>query len=161
MAGTFFVDAAPDVGRNSWMRTSRTGLPRLLPVALLALAACTTNRRTDMDASSADVALDTAAVDVGDNDATGTNCQAIRFCIFGGQSLDVCVARGTLAAQDTFNKLLTCLRRQPMPACTGTDTSCTCPEECYADGLCLDETAACLDSSGATADGVCEQYCGG
>ena len=145
------------------MRTSATGLLRLLaPVLLLAglaASACTTNRRTDMDASSVDQGMETGPVAVADNDAAGTTCQGIRICIAAGQSLDVCLTRGTPAAQDTFNKLLTCLRQQPAPGCTGTDPACLCPEECYADGLCVDETADCLDTSAATADGVCDQYC--
>lgn len=128
-------------------------------MAALALSACTTNRRTDMDASSVDMGMEAGPVDVADNDATATTCQGIRTCVAAGQSLDVCVARGTPAAQDTFNRLLSCLRQQPTPGCTGTDPACVCPEECYADGLCLNETAACLDTSGATTDGVCDQYC--
>lgn len=146
------------------MRTFPTGLRLLVLTALassLLSGACTTNRRTDMDGSSVDVGMEAGPVDVADNDAAGTTCQGIRICIAAGQSLDVCTARGTPAAQDTFGKLLTCVQRQPAPGCTGTDLSCLCPEECYADGLCLDETAACLDTSGATADGVCDQYCGG
>jgi hypothetical protein len=116
----------------------------------------------------ADVGIDAAgAADGGDDaaggaaGASGASCQAIRLCIAAGQALDVCQARGTDAAQATFNALLTCLRTQPTPPCTGTDMGCTCREECYADGLCLDETSACVASSGATADGVCVQYCGG
>ena len=147
------------------MRKSLNGLLRLVApaelMAGLASAACTTNRRTDMDASSVDLGMEAGPVDVADNDAMGTTCQGIRICVAAGQSLDVCMARGTPAAQDTFGQLLTCLQRQPAPGCSGTDPACLCPEECYADGLCLDETAACLDTSGATADGVCDQYCGG
>jgi len=147
------------------MQTFLTGLRRLLGPAVLvacfASSACTTSRRTDMDASSVDLGMEAGPVDVADNDATGATCQGIRICIAAGQSLDVCMSRGTPAAQDTFGKLLTCLRQQPAPGCTGTDPACLCPEECYADGLCLDETAACVDTSGATADGVCDQYCGG
>ena len=146
------------------MATSSTSLHRVAALALLlslGAFACTANRRTDMDASPMDLGTEVGPLDVADNDATGTTCQGIRICIAAGQSLDVCVGRGTPAAQDTFNDLLTCLMQKPAPSCTGSDPSCTCPEECYADGLCLDETAACLDASGATADGVCDQYCGG
>lgn len=146
------------------MRTSPKGWLRVrASLLLLALAvsalACTTSRRTDMDGSSVDLGMETGSLDVADNDATGTTCQGIRICIAAGQSLDVCVSRGTPAAQDTFNKLLTCLQQKPSPGCTGSDPPCTCPEECYADGYCLDETAACVEASGATADGVCDQYC--
>ena len=108
----------------------------------------------------ADVGIDAAGAADGGDDAAGgaggaavASCQAIRLCIAAGQALDVCLARGTDAAQAAFNALLTCLRTQPTPPCAGTDMSCTCREECYADGLCLDETSACVASSGATAAG--------
>jgi len=147
------------------MPTSPKGLLRMVALMLLAgsfaSGACTTSRRTDMDGSSVDLGMEAGPLDVADNDAVGTTCQGIRICIAAGQSLDVCMARGTPAAQDTFGRLLTCLKQQPAPGCTGTDPACLCPEECYADGLCLDETAACLDTSGATSDGVCDQYGGG
>jgi hypothetical protein len=71
----------------------------------------------------------------------------------------VCIARGTPAAQATFNVLLGCLMMQPSPGCSGTDPGCTCPEECLADGFCLDETAACLDAAPGEHDGVCEGRC--
>ena len=149
------------------MGTPPHGLPRAASPALLVILlmlgafACTTNRRTDMDASSVDMGTEVGPLDVADSDGTGTTCQGIRICIAAGQSLEVCVGRGTPAAQETFNKLLTCLMQKPAPNCTGSDMGCVCPEECYADGFCLDETAACLDTSGATVDGVCDQYCGG
>jgi len=147
------------------MGTPPHGLSRVASPTLLALLltvgafACTTNRRTDLDASSVDVGTEVGPLDVANSDGAGMNCQDIRVCIAVGQSLDVCVGRGTPAAQDTFNKLLTCLMQKPAPSCTGSDLSCYCPEECYADGYCLDETAACLDSSGGTKDGVCDSYC--
>ena len=145
------------MGPNSGMRTHPIG-PRALGVALLlalGAGACAGSGPTASDA-----ATEGGASDSGDA-AAGTTCQGIRICIAVGEALDVCVSRGTPAAQATFNELLTCLRQQPAPGCTGADPSCTCPEECYADGYCLDQTAACLDASGATVDGVCEQYCGG
>jgi hypothetical protein len=126
----------------------------MLTVAV-GLAACGSGGGPHGDAGS-------DAGDVGgDAVVAGMSCQDIRVCLAVGQALEVCVGRGTAAAQATFNSLLTCLRAQPAPGCTGTDPGCTCPEECYADGLCLDETAACLDMSAATVDGVCDQYCGG
>ncbi|HEY4188118.1 MAG TPA: hypothetical protein VGP07_23785 [Polyangia bacterium] len=129
----------------------RAVLARLVVVAgAVGLMACGSGSRADGGADGG-----------GDVAVAGSSCQDIRVCLVVGQALDVCVARGTTAAQATFNGLLTCLRAQPMPGCTGTDPGCTCPEECYADGLCLDETAACLDMSAATVDGVCDQYCGG
>jgi len=126
----------------------------------LAAAACTSNRRTDMD-GAVDLATEAGPSDGSESDAGTMTCQSIRICIATGEPLDICVKRGSPAAQDTFNQLLACLMAQPTPGCTGTDSACICPEECYADGLCLDETAACLDMSGATVDGVCDQYCGG
>ena len=142
------------------MRTRAAAPSFAVALALLVAGACTANRRTDLDGGP-DAPVEGGPSDTVDNDAAGTTCQGIRICIAAGQALDVCVARGAPADQQTFNKLLTCLMAQPMPGCTGMDPACTCPEECYADGLCLDETADCLDTSGATADGVCDQYCGG
>jgi hypothetical protein len=101
------------------------------------------------------------AGDADATDASALSCQAIRLCVADGQGLELCMARGTPAAQTTFAALLTCVMAQPTPACTGTDLGCTCPEECYADGLCLDQAAACVDASGATADLVCQTFCGG
>jgi len=144
------------------MRTPPHGPARTAALALLlslGAFACTTNRRTDLDASPLDLGTEVGSLDAADSDGAGTTCQGIRICIAAGQSLDVCVGRGTPAAQDTFNKLLGCLMQKPAPGCTGSDMGCICPEECYADGYCLDETAACLETSGATADGVCMSYC--
>lgn len=118
------------------------------------LAACSSSRRSDLDGAT-DLAVEGGPSDGTQGDAAGTTCQDIRICVALGGSLDTCVKRGTPAAQETFNTLLSCLTNQPTPGCMGTEPQCICPEECYGNGLCLDETGACLDMSGITDDAVC------
>ncbi|MES1204526.1 MAG: hypothetical protein ABUS79_01190 [Pseudomonadota bacterium] len=91
-------------------------------------------------------------------DAADATCQDIRACIAqvcgdGDQAcVQRCISRGTTAAKAAFQGLATCTAGQ----CPTATMQCTCEQQCYAEGLCLAETEACV---GAVTDIVCDELC--
>jgi hypothetical protein len=133
------------------------GRDRWFVVVLAAFVACSGGGGKP---STKDAALDQAAAPL--------SCQDIRICVTqctDTTCLAACVARGTTEGQTAFNDLQTCLatldtRPTPTAPCSGVVPSCYCPEECYADGYCLDQVAACLAASpGTLSDMVCSGVC--
>jgi hypothetical protein len=127
-----------------------------------ALAACSSSGQSSpMSDASMDVAADTAPADaepdMGPDAEISADCQQIRLCVAAGGGMDACLARGTPTAQGLFMSLLSCLSTP----CPGLLSDCVCRETCQLDGYCLDQVDACLADSGASADGVCDHYCGG
>jgi hypothetical protein len=137
----------------------------LIGLALVtAVAACSSNGKpaATTDASTMDVTADAASdapADLSsDTEITSADCQQIRLCVAAGGGVDACLARGTPGAQTLFMSLLSCLSAAP---CPGLLSDCVCRETCQQDGYCLDQVDACLADSGASADAVCDHYCGG
>jgi hypothetical protein len=87
------------------------------------------------------------------------SCQEIRMCIASGcgdgqqACVDDCVAKGSADGKATFQALAACTAT-PCPA---GDFSCICEQTCFADGVCLTQTEACVGT--LPSDLVCDESC--
>ncbi len=147
--------------RNRIMRS----LFRRLLVALVLpafLAACSGGGSRPKDAGADGMIADDAA----DQDGQGgldlpvgqDTCQGIRACLWGCSTgnqtcIQGCIDKASPAAQALFLPLAACT----VQYCPAGDFTCSCDQQCYAEGNCLTETEACV--AGAAADLVCEELC--
>ena len=133
-------------GADAWLAA---GARAAAAWASLALAACSGQGAPARDGAA------------GASASSGQTCQQIRLCEFDQPCADdaciaTCAARGSPAAQVTFEALRACTAK----ACAATDpnfVNCACGEQCFGDGTCLAEVDACL--AGATADMICDSLC--
>jgi hypothetical protein len=102
-----------------------------------------------------------AATEVGAGVGAATDtCQGIRNCLVeAGCKTDIeqpcvqnCIARGSPAAQATYQALAACTALY----CPTGDSYCGCEQHCFVDGNCLAETEACVAGG---ADFVCDTAC--
>lgn len=88
--------------------------------------------------------------------ATNLSCNQIRICASScttAACVDVCVKRGTAAAQGLFGDWAACV--DPMCSDPG-DITCRCEASCYGGSDCESQTEAC---AGDEVDSVCDVLC--